>query len=292
MKKILVTGGSGFLGSHIADRLSSAGHEVWIFDTIKPSYLGDNQKFIQGSVLDIGSVSKASSGVDVIYHFAALADINKAQDEPVESIKTNVIGTLNLLEVCKEHEIQRFVFASSVYVHSKSGSFYRVSKHASELMIEEYSRCYGLKFTILRFGTLYGTRTDESNSVRKYIIQAMKEKKIHVSGSGKEVREYIHVYDAAEICLQILSEKYSCKTMILTGPHRIKLEELIEMINEILGGGIEVHYGEQKEAHYSQTPYSYLPNVGTKIVLNTFQDMGQGLLEIMQEVDTRLETTC
>ena len=124
-----------------------------------------------------------------------------------------------------------------------------------------------------------------NNSVRNYILQAFKQKKITLLGTGEEVREYIHVYDAAEISLTILSQKYSGKTLILTGPHRIKLKELIDMINEILGGDIVVEYGFNKDAHYKHTPYSYESNTGNKIVLNTYQDLGQGLVEMMKELD-------
>jgi UDP-glucose 4-epimerase len=289
MKKILVTGGSGFLGSHIADRLSDAGHLVTIFDQNRSRYLRSDQNMIVGDINDSHAVDETVSGMEIVYHLAALSDLNKAKNDPVNSMQINIMGTINLLEACRKAKIERFVFASSIYVCSKTGSFYRVSKHACELLIEEYERSYGLNFTNLRFGTLYGTRADNTNSVFDYIKQARLEQKIFVHGSGQEVREYIHVYDAAEISLKMLSPDYSCKTMILTGQYRMRLKELIEMIVEILGCDVETHYGDIEEAHYVQTPYSYIPNIGTKIVSNTFQDMGQGLVEIMNEMDQNLK---
>ena len=284
--KILITGGSGFLASHIADRLSSEGHQVTILDIRESEFLRKDQQFILANIKDYESIYDAISGVDFVYHFAAVADINKTVEEPAESIHVNILGTLNLLEACRKHGTKRFIFASSVYVQSKTGSFYRVAKHSCEMMIEEYARRFSLEYTILRFGTLYGKRSDHSNSVRNYILQALKQRKITLFGTGEEVREYIHVYDAAEISLEILSQKYSGKTMVLTGPHRVKLKDLIDMINEILGGDVEIEYGQNKDAHYKLTPYSYEPNTGTKIVLNTYQDLGQGLVEMMSELDT------
>ena len=143
--KVLVTGGSGFIGSHIADALSDAGHNVVLFDTKNSPWLRGDQSMTLGSVLDAAAVSGAAAGCDVVYHLAALADINEALNRPRETVETNIIGTLNLLEGVRTQKIKRFIFASSIYVYSNQGSFYRTTKQACENLIGDYHDRYGLE---------------------------------------------------------------------------------------------------------------------------------------------------
>ncbi|HNW93643.1 MAG TPA: NAD(P)-dependent oxidoreductase, partial [bacterium] len=154
--KITVCGGSGFLGSHVADALTRAGHTVTVFDKTASPYLQPGQQMIQGDILDGAALAAAVRGADAVYHLAALADI--AENNPQAIAEANVIGTINLLEACRVAGVRRFIFASSVYVYSDKGSFYRCSKQAAELFIEEYRQRYGLRYTILRYGSLYGPR--------------------------------------------------------------------------------------------------------------------------------------
>jgi len=286
VKKIMVTGGSGFLGSYVADRLSDAGHKVLILDNRPSSYIRPDQDMLQIDLLDKEAVMEAVKNIDIIYHFGGFADLSKSRFAPTESMHVNVMGTAYLLEAATSNNVERFIFASSIYVYSQSGSFYRVSKHACELMIEEYHKNFSLNYTILRFGTLYGCRSDSSNSVRSYLEQALLNKKIVLSGDGEEVREFIHAYDAADISLKVLEDEFAMQTLILTGHHRMKVVDLAEMINEILGGSVEIEQGSGKKSHYKYTPYSYLPRIGRKIVQNTYHDLGQGLLEVLEEIDT------
>ncbi len=284
--RILVTGGSGFLGSHIADALSSAGHEVVIFDIKPSSYIRPDQEMIVGDLMDKASVEKACTNIDYVYHLGAIADIDVCQDLPYETMQINVLGTINLLNACVANHVKRIMFSSSIYVHSRSGSFYRISKHACEQIIEEYSLKFNLEYTILRFGTLYGTRSDEHNSVYRYLKSALKDKQMIFNGKGDEVREYIHVQDSAQICVKILEDEFVGQNLILTGHHRMKVTELLEMIKEILGAEVKLLHDENKNiSHYSQTPFSYMPKTGKKIIMNQYCDLGQSLVEILGEID-------
>ena len=167
--RVLLTGGSGFLGSHIADALSNRGHEVIILDTCPSPFLRDNQIFVQGSVLEVDVVDRAIEGCEVVYHMAAISDIDAARLAPVETIRVNVLGTALLLEASRNAHVNRFIYASSVYVYSDFGSFYRTSKQASELLIEDYWERYALPFTILRFGSIYGRRSNHFNWIHNTI---------------------------------------------------------------------------------------------------------------------------
>ena len=285
---ILVTGGAGFLGSHIADALTDDGHNVLILDIKQSPYLKSDQKIIIADILDSEVLNNAMRGIDVVFHLAALADLDLAYNNPYDAIRVNVLGTTNVLESARFNNVKRIVFASTIYVYSQTGSFYRVSKHACELLLEAYHERYGLDYTILRFGTLYGTRADEHNSVYKYLKEALSTGKIVFYGTGDEVREYIHVSDAAGICVKVLAENFKGQTLILTGHHRMKLSELLGMINEILGGKIKItHNPNASRSHYIQTPYSYIPKVGKKIVSDVYCDLGQSLVEILDEIDSK-----
>ena len=123
--RVLVTGGSGFLGSHVADALSKSGHEVTIFDIAPSAYLKPNQKMITGDILDRDLLESVIVDQRIVYHFAGIADIDEATEKPVETVKYNILGTTYLLEACRKNAIQRFIFASSAYVFSNSGYFYR-----------------------------------------------------------------------------------------------------------------------------------------------------------------------
>ena len=170
---ILVFGGSGFLGSHVADQLTLAGHDVRIFDRIASPWLRPEQKMIMGDLLDQTTLEEVIEGCEAVYNFAAIADLDEAFDKPLETARINVLGNVQILEACRKARVQRYVYASTVYVYSREGGFYRCSKQASEAYIEEYKRFYGLNYTILRYGSLYGPRADESNGLYRVIKSAL-----------------------------------------------------------------------------------------------------------------------
>ena len=163
---ILVTGGAGFIGSHVADALSDAGHNVTIFDIQNTSsYLRSDQTMVTGNLMNQSILDDVVKDMNVVYHFAGIADIDECKARPLDTAKINILGTVHLLEACRKAKIKRFVFASSAYVYSDAGYFYRSSKQACESFIENYAELYGLKYTNIRYGSLYGPRADERNGV-------------------------------------------------------------------------------------------------------------------------------
>lgn len=283
--KSVVFGGSGFIGSHVADILSEKGYEVSVFD-IKPSeYIKPEQRMILGDILDEKAVKKAVKSVPIIYNFAGIADIDEAIEKPLETIKNNILGNAIILEAIREQKIERYIFASTIYVYSNSGSFYRSSKQACELHIEDYSKKYGIPYTILRYGSLYGPRADERNPINKILKQALLENKISYWGKGEEIREYIHVEDAARCSVEILDKNFINQNVILTGHHPIKTKDLLVMINEIFGSKIKIEMRSRNvSAHYEITPYSFNPKIGRKYVSSYYLDMGQGLLQCIEDL--------
>jgi UDP-glucose 4-epimerase len=291
--RALVLGGSGFVGSHMADALADAGHGVTVFDATESRWLRDDQAFVRGDITDLRSVEEAVEGHDVVYNFAGLADIDDSRGRPLDTVRINVAGNANVLEAARRVGIRRYVFASSIYVASEAGSFYRVSKQACELYIEEYRREYGTPpYTILRYGTLYGRRAGETNSVHRYLRQALRDRRITAHGTGGELREYIHVEDAARLSVEILTDEFVDEQVVLTGHHPMRFHDLLDLIREIVGPDVEVELRAPEpadqlpfSAHYSITPYTFRPRVARKLVSNYYTDMGQGLVDCLHEID-------
>lgn len=287
--KVLVFGGSGFLGSHVSDALTDSGYEVTIFDRIKSPWLRPNQSMIIGDLLDEELVSDSIKGFDIVYNFAALADLNQALDKPIDSIRINVLGNAYILEACRKHNIRRFLYASTVYVFSREGGFYRCSKQASENYVEEYQKSFGLDYTILRYGSLYGPRSDETNGLYRIVRSALKSGKISYEGSAESLREYIHVEDAARASVVAMGDEFRNESVVLTGQEPMRVIELLKMLTEILGISDSVEFLESEQlGHYIRTPYAYQPKLGRKYIPPMHVDLGQGLLQLIEDVKERL----
>lgn len=280
MKKVLVIGGSGFLGSHICDILTKKGYKVFIFDIINSEYLCDSQEMILGDILDKKLLDDAISKVDYVYHLAAVADIAEAMKNPLKAANYNIISTLNILESCVKHKVKRFIFSSSIYVYSEHGSIYKTTKQTCELFIQDYKRLHGLNYTVLRYGSLYGPRANKFNFVRNIVQEALKTGKITRKGDGSELREYINVIDAANLSVKALDSEFENEFLMITGNQSRSIKELINIINEIFGNELKINYvkGSYK-GHYKLTPYVFKPNIAKKLVPKNYYDLGQGILD-------------
>ena len=291
MKKqsALVIGGAGFLGGHVADALHARGYAVTIFDRAAPRFEHPGYAFVAGSITDAETVDRAVAGMDYVYHFAGIADIGEAAADPVLTAEVNVMGTLNVLEACRKHAIKRLMYASTIYVYSAHGSFYRVSKQATELFIDNYHQEYGLSYTVLRYGSLYGRRANHFNFIGKSIQQALVDGKIQRRGNGEEVRDYINVLDAARASVELLRSEQATEFVMLTGHQTFRVKDILAMIREMLGAEVEVEFTDDRDAgHYMITPYAFRPKVARKYVLDYYHDLGQGILDCIYEAHDRL----
>jgi UDP-glucose 4-epimerase len=280
--RVCVIGGSGFLGSHVADQLSAVGHEVVIYDRKPSPWLQSGQAMQIGDLLAFDSLQEVVKGCDAVYNFAALADLNDALDKPLETVKINVLGNANVLEACRLQGVKRFVYASTVYVYSREGGFYRCSKQASEHYVEEYQQVYGLTYTILRYGSLYGPRADDSNGLYRIVKQALETGILRYEGSPDSLREYIHVEDAARASVAALDDDFRNQSVVLTGQEPMRVLDLLEMLAEILGLKNPVEFiPSEQPGHYVRTPYAYQPKLGRKYAPPMHVDLGQGLLQLI-----------
>jgi UDP-glucose 4-epimerase len=287
---VTVIGGSGFLGSHVADQLSEAGHKVRIYDKVNSPWRRPVQEMIIGDLLNADLLEKAIAGSDTVYNFAALADLEQATNLPIETIRVNILGNAQVLEACRLNKVKRFIFASTVYVYSREGGFYRCSKQAAENYVEEYHRAYGIDYTILRYGSLYGPRADNSNGLHCIVRNVLETGALRYCGSPEALREYIHVEDAARASVVALGDDFRNQSVVLTGQEPMRVSDLLKMLGEILGIVGEVEFVEEKPTgHYVRTPYAYQPKLGRKYVPPMHVDLGQGLLQLIDEVRAKCE---
>jgi UDP-glucose 4-epimerase len=290
--KLVVTGGAGFLGSHLVDALVAAGHDVTVFDRVGSRYLPRGVREVTGTLADPAALASLVEGADAVYHLAGFADLNAARTQPLATVEANIVGTVNLLEAMRAHGVGRLLFASTVYVYSREGGFYRCSKQACESYIEEYGRAFGLRYTVLRYGSLYGPRADRSNGVYRLLAAAMTEGRIAYTGAPDDIREYIHVEDAARLSVDALDDDFVDQHVMLTGPAPTRAADLFMMFQEILGRPVAVDYRAPEgpgSGHYAVTPYAFTPKPGRKLVTTHYVDMGQGLLRIVEDLHHEID---
>lgn len=285
-KKVVVFGGSGFLGNYVVSELVSRGYSVLTAD-LKKSEFNVEVDFIECNIMDADSVNKAvSNDVDYVYNLAGFSELDKAHLDPKMTVNLNVIGNINILNTCLEKKVSRIVYASSAYAVSEKGSFYGISKLSSEKIIEEYSNNFDLDYTILRYGSVYCERNFSNNYIFELIKTAIETGKINHEGDGEEVREYIHAADAARLSVDVIEDvKFSKQHLILTGMEKMKRVELFNMIQEVLGEQLEIKLNKDGyQNHYRFTPYSFQATMSKKLVSNPFIDIGQGILECINEI--------
>ena len=258
-KNVLVTGGSGFIGSHVVDFLVKKKYNVTTFDLSPP--IRKNVKFIRGSILDKNCLQFALKNIDFVFHLAAVSDINKVRAIPVKTINTNILGTTYLLEASRNKNVKRFIFASSVYSFGTAGNLYTTSKISSELLIKNYRLLFGQNFTILRYSTAYGPRSREVDAVSIFVERALKNLDIVIFGDGQQKRNYLHVEDLAKGSMMALKQKAKNKIITLTSKNNIKMFDLARTIIRLTKSNSKIRFNKKNKRFDDFTSnYSYKNN--------------------------------
>ena len=283
--KVLVTGGTGFIGSHIVDLLLDKGHEVVIIDNFSNAKLSEIPSNVKLYKLDLLSekVEKVfiEEKIEVVIHHAAQIDVKKSIENPVDDANSNILGTVKILDYCRIYKVRKFIFASScaVYGDIKDGrpiaednetkpiSFYGISKYTAEMYIKLYQKFYGLSYTIFRYANVYGPR--QSPDGKNGVISIFSRKMLHgekpiIFGDGQQEREFIFVKDVAEANLLALNGGDNQVFNIGTGT-KITLNNLIKYINEVIGSNIEAVY---KDAKAGDIRSSHLDSQDVRKILN------------------------
>ena len=231
MKNIIVTGGSGFIGSNIVNLLERKNFNVTVLDKVKPK--NRNIKFIKTDLSNLKILKKVTKKIDCIYHLAGVSDINKVKKMPGETIRDNVLCTSNLLEASRINKVKRFIFASSIYANSSRGNLYTSSKIAAENIIKNYFTLFKLRYTILRYATVYGTNNRGADVISIFLKKASKNQNIFVHSNGRQTRDFIHAEDLAECSLKVLKKKYENKTLIIGNRKKIKIIYVAKLIKKL-----------------------------------------------------------
>jgi UDP-glucuronate 4-epimerase len=261
---ILVTGGAGFIGSHVCERLLRDGHDVSILDDLNNFYPPEEKKanlqaiglqgagcFYQGDIRDeerVDAVFQASQP-DAVIHLAARAGVRPSLDQPLLYEQVNVQGTIALLEACRKRKVQKFIFASSSSIYGIANqvpfreddgvnlpvSPYAATKIAGEKIAYTYAHLYGLRVVCLRFFTVYGPRQRPDLAIRKFITMIDRGVPIPVYGDGSSGRDYTFVADTVEGIMGALAYDCSYDIFNLGNSHPVKLISLIQTIEAALG---------------------------------------------------------
>ena len=282
--RVLVFGGSGFLGSYLVDELKKNKFQITVADIVIPQY---ECEFIKCDITNQNDLKNVfRKNFDIVYNLAGFANLDDAIKNPLKTLELNTTANTQIIENCLKHKVKKYLYASSTYAMSEKGSFYGISKLASEKIIEEYHKINGLNFIIIRYGSVYSEMKFYNNYIYNLVEEAVKKNQINHNGSGEEFREYIHAKDAAKLSVDILKEnKYLNKHVTLTGSQGIKRIDLFNMINEILGDKLKIMLKQNvKTNHYKYTPYSFQPSISIKLSPNPQIDIGQGIFECIRKV--------
>lgn len=253
--KALVTGGAGFIGSHVVDKLRDKGIEVRVFDMVMPTYRQDIE-YYQGSLLDLDALRMALNGIDVIFHLGAIADVKDVYQEPHYSESINVRGTMNVLEASRRSgRIKRLVYASTIWVYSDCAGdyvdettplsppshFYTATKLAGEYYCLAYSRLYNLSVTILRYGIPYGPRAREGAVIPIFVGKALKGESITIAGDGSQFRKFVYVEDLAEGNVLALKSIAKNKIYNLDGKEKVTIKQIAQTVQKLVGN-VKIEY--------------------------------------------------
>lgn len=275
--KVLVTGGAGFIGSHIVDKLITKGFDVVIVDNLssgKKENVNLQAKLYQVDITSSSDLEEvfALEKPNYVIHHGAQIDIQKSIVDPVYDANINVLGTINILEKCREHSVDKLVYASSAAVYGNPKdlpvnelheinplSFYGVSKFTPELYIKIFSSMYGIKYSILRYANVYGIRQDpkgEGGVVSIFVDKILKNDPPVVFGDGEQTRDFIYVSDVAEANLAALFHGDN-ETFNISCNQRTSINQLISLMNSLTGQSLSSIY---KESRNGDIKHSCLDN--------------------------------
>jgi UDP-glucose 4-epimerase len=254
--KVLVTGGAGFIGSNVADLLISKNHNVVISDNLssgKKENINKKAKFYKADIFDKKAVERVfvREKPQVVIHKAAQIDVRKSVADPFYDAQINILGSLNVLDACIKNKVKKIIFASSGgTIYGECGvkapdetsfpkpiSPYGIAKHSVENYIKFYSEVYGLEYTILRYGNVYGPRQDpygEAGVIAIFSMKMLNNEDITIFGNGKQVRDYVFVKDVADANLNALTRGKNEIINIGTGK-MFSLNELTKILSKTVG---------------------------------------------------------
>jgi UDP-glucose 4-epimerase len=261
---VAVTGGGGFIGSHVVDRLVRAGHRVRVIDA-DPRWRNDAARYFTSDLFS-GTLDRALAGCAAVFHLAGASDVNEVAADPVAAVRLNVEGTARVLQAARHQRCGRVLLASTVWVYGctvgtgeraedapvdvrRAGHVYVSTKLAAELLVHSYHEMYGLSFTILRYGIPYGPRMREALVVARFVRAALDGKPITIAGTGEQQRNYVYVEDLADAHVRALSPAAAGQVLALEGGTPVSVREIADTVRELVAD-VPIDYVPARAADY------------------------------------------
>ena len=242
---------------------------------------------VYGDVLDLEKVKEQMEGCDLVFHTAAIADIDEARRIPITTMKVNVVGTTTCLEAARIAGVKRFLLASSVYTTGNRGSFYRIRRRPVSPSAVPITRSSGSSIPFSNTEACTAGRPTTGTSSTMFAGPCSPQVSNDYTSSPDTVREYIHISDAARESVRIgMSPEFANKSVLITGHQRLKMREFFEMVQEIMGSKITINYAPpEKQQHYVITPYSFETDIPVRVNLSKYVDISEGILDCLREVE-------
>jgi UDP-glucose 4-epimerase len=254
--RVLVTGGAGFIGSHVVDRLRARGHEPRIFDLVSSPHHGPDVDTFLGDLCDLDTARRAIEGCDAVVHLAAMADVDEVAKDATRTDHVNTHGTQVMLQAAHEAGVARFVYASTIWVYGDASDpeavdedtplglpkhFYTATKIAGEMYTASYGELYGLEWTILRFGIPYGPRARPAAVVPAFTAKALSGQPLTIAGDGTQSRRFVYVEDLADGVALALQPQAANRVYNLVGRENTSVRAIARTIRDIVGDVKIVH---------------------------------------------------
>jgi UDP-glucose 4-epimerase len=267
--KILVTGGAGFIGSHLVEQLVQLNHSVVVLDNLLrgnklPKEVEDKIEMHVGDVRHIEVVSQCMTGVDIVYHFAAVLGVDVVADHPVETMDVEVIGTRNVIQAALQHKVKQVFYASTSGIYSHSAivktalsedvlvdprTSYAMAKRYNEIYLASHFEETGMNTIALRFFNVYGERQDNRMVIPRFIEQALTNEDITVFGNGQQTRDFTYIDDVIEACIK-LQEVEGFHIVNIANEQEWTIKELAEMIIELWDTNSTLTYLDAPKKRY------------------------------------------
>ena len=244
--RVAVTGGCGFIGSHVVDHLLRAGHDVCAID-IGGQWRNPAADYRPADLFDAAALNAALTGAGAVFHLAGAADVNEIAADPAAAVRLNVEGVARVLDAARRTGCRRVLLASTVWVYGataglgersedalidlhRAGHVYVSTKLAAEMLVHSYREMYGQEFTILRYGIPYGPRMRDALVVARFVRAALDGNPITIAGTGDQQRSYVYVEDLADAHVRALAPAAANQTLALEGGTPVSVREIADVV--------------------------------------------------------------
>jgi UDP-glucose 4-epimerase len=263
--RVAVTGGCGFIGSHVVDRLLTAGHQVRVLD-VGGGWRNPAAEYLTGDLFDPAALRRGVAGCAAVFHLAGAANVNEVAADPVAAVRLNVEGTARVLDAARAEGCGRVLLASTVWVYGaasgpgelaedapvdlrRAGHVYVATKLSAELLVHSYREMYGQHFTILRYGIPYGPRMRAELVVARFVQAALDGRPITIAGTGEQQRNYVYVADLADAHVRALDPAATDQTLALDGGTPVSVREIADTVRDLVRD-VPVEYVPARTADY------------------------------------------